>query len=114
MAVSQAQVSPDTTHWIVNNERAAWRDDGPESDAMPASLMGGSGSSAFGLSILRCRCRSEAQHPKSSAIHRLGRPITPSFVRIAPNPPVARAMSAGGCAPLLSAGDNAAILYHTA
>src|ERR1700704_5426964 len=29
--------SPDTTRWIVNNEHAAWRDESPKSDAMPAS-----------------------------------------------------------------------------
>jgi len=30
------KVSPDTTHWIVNNERAAWRDESRKSDAMSA------------------------------------------------------------------------------
>jgi hypothetical protein len=34
IAISHAQVSSDTTHWIVNNERAAWRDESPNSDAM--------------------------------------------------------------------------------
>jgi hypothetical protein len=31
-----AYVSPDTTHWIVNNELAAWRDKSLKSDAMSA------------------------------------------------------------------------------
>src|SRR5258708_30947308 len=34
MTVSRAQVSPEATHRIVTNERAAWRDESPKSDAM--------------------------------------------------------------------------------
>src|SRR5258708_7704380 len=37
MAISHAQVSSDTTHWIVNNERVAWRGESSKSDAMSAS-----------------------------------------------------------------------------
>src|SRR6202022_2987307 len=62
MAVSQCGKF-DPTHWIVNNERAAWRDESPKSDnvgcrhltdvgvsRMSASLIGHLGSSTFRLS----------------------------------------------------------------
>src|SRR5579862_9979055 len=35
MAVSQC---PNPTRWIVNNERAAWRDESPKSDVMSAVM----------------------------------------------------------------------------
>ena len=34
MAVSNAQVSPDAIHRIVNDERAVWRDESRKSDAI--------------------------------------------------------------------------------
>jgi hypothetical protein len=34
MAVSNIQVSPDAIHWIVNDERALWRDESRKSGAI--------------------------------------------------------------------------------